>query len=696
MKRIRYLTLLVLLLGGSIGIAAQSSDFNPVSPGEPAPPGMSVSMLTLVADPTEGGTVSGAGWYEAGTLLTLRATNKTNYAFSHWTNEAGETLSTQSQFQYTKLSADETLTAHFRFSPGNPAEPTEIAQQIYYQLTVKAEEGGTASGGGKYLPGTRVYVSASVNTGYVFDGWYDTSGERLATTTGYYYTTTTTAETLTARFRFDPSAPSEPPTPVITKTYKVTVTAGDGGTVNTGGTTLAEGQTVTLTATANTGYVFQGWYVGGTRYSTARSFTYTMQAADIAFEARFVFNPTAPGDPSMPTTKKYAFYLLNRIARPGTTVDFPVYLTSLDSVANLSFQLTFDPTLRPDLTSVTLSQEARGYEMSVGALDDTTYVFSFTGSKRGGGDMPLLTFNIGIPEGVATARGYPVKINQVAVTDLEGTVSTASTRNGRVSVYKLGDTNGDDHVDLMDKMNLTGTLLGSTPEIFIEEMADIDGNGLIDAADATALLELCKASGAVAAEPTDADSIYIESMKAEARSMTLRIAMKNPSADVWACAFDILLPEGMEFDTSNAPFVQNHTAGRFPKVGNAYTHSVSYDSEHQEGRWWRVIIDTDEEERIKGYRGSILTAYVKTARSLATGNYPIRIKNALMVVDGTHGLQASETVYMVEVKDGTVGIRKAESLTDGQGECYDLAGRRWLNPQTGKGICIVGRKKIVR
>ena len=695
MKRIRYLTLLVLLLGGSIGIAAQNSDFNPVSPDEPAPPGGLIRMLTLVAEPSDGGSVNGAGWYETGSKLTLRATNNTNYAFSHWTNEKGETLSAQSQFLYTKLSGNETLTAHFRFSPGNPAEPDEIALQLYYLLTLQATDGGTVSGGGKYQPGTSVYLSASASTGYTFAGWYDEAGQQLSTETGYYYTTGIGTTTLTACFRFDPSAPDEPVTPA--PTHRVTATATDGGAVNVSANKVAEGANVYLQATPNASYVFTGWYANGKLYSSESYLTYTMGTSDIAFEARFVFNPTAPGDPSMPSTKKYAFYLLNRIARPGTTVDFPVYLTSLDSVANLSFQLTFDPALRPDMTSAALSKEAKGYNMDITALDDTTYVFTFAGSKRGGGDMPLLTLNIAVPEGIATARGYQVKINQVAVTDLEGTVTTASTRNGRVSVYKLGDTNGDDRVDLMDKMNLTATLLGETPEVFIEEMADINGDGLIDNSDATALLEMCKVSGDTPAEPTDADSIYIESLRVEAGVTALRIAMRNPSADIWACAFDILLPQGMAFDTAHTPFALDYTAGRFPKVGNAYTHSVAYDSEHQEGSWWRVIIDTDKEERIRNAKGSILTAYAKMTKSMATGNYPIRIKNVLMVVDGTHSLRPAESVYMVEVKDGTVGIQDVASQRNQRGECYDLAGRRWDSRSLNrKGVYIVDGKKVVR
>lgn len=490
MKPIRFLSLLMLLLC-TINTRGQD-DFNPASPAEPGPPGESVPMLSLVADPAAGGTVSGAGWYEAGTSVTVRAYNKADFSFSHWTNRAGETVSTESQFRYTMPGNDETLTAHFDFNPGNPAEPSEISMSIYYRLTVMAEEGGTASGGGKYLPGSRVYVSASVNTGFTFDGWYNAAGEKLASTMGYYHTTTDAEETLTARFTFDPSSPSEPVTPVFVPKHTVQATATEGGTVNVGTTTLAEGKTITLTATPNTGYVFDGWYVGDELYTAERSFTYTMGQADILFEARFTFDPSSPAEPSMPTTHKYAFFLPNVIGKPGQTVQFPVYLTSLDDLGDMSFQLTFSDILQPDLGSMAMSEKAQGYQVAYEALNDTVYAFTLSGGTVADGNTLICMLNVLIPADAQTGMGYPVKINQVAVTETSGKVVTASTRNGRISVYKLGDTNGDDEVNVTDVMNLVYHVLEKKTEVFIEEVSDINGDSDFNVTDVMGIVEIIK------------------------------------------------------------------------------------------------------------------------------------------------------------------------------------------------------------
>ena len=490
MRRIRYLTLLVLLLGSISTWAQNDGTFNPPSPEEPGPAGGNVPMLSLVASPADGGTVSGAGWYDAGTNVTLRAYNKTNFAFDHWENADGETVSTQSQFVYTKLAGDETLTAVFRFSPGSPAEPEEIAQSVYHKLTLVAEQGGSVSGGGKYLAGTRVYLSASVNTGFEFIGWYDAAGELVSSSSGFYYTTTIEDVTLTARFRFNPGNPSDPTTPVFIKKHEVKVIAEDGGTVNTGGASLAEGATIYLTATANTGYEFVGWYVNDKLFNSSRTFTYTMGTEDITFVARFVFNPSSPSEPSKPTTKKYAFYLMNMVTKPGSVVRYPIYLTSLDALTDISFQLTFPAELTPDLNSIEMSKDAKGYKVTYDDLGEKVYAFTLTGGTVPDGNIPLMVLNIPVPEDVKTAQGYQIKINQVSVTESNGTTLTASTRNGRISVYKMGDSNGDDVVNILDKINLVTHILGGQTEVFIEEVSNVNSDENLNIMDAIGIVEI--------------------------------------------------------------------------------------------------------------------------------------------------------------------------------------------------------------
>ena len=85
--------------------------------------------------------------------------------------------------------------------------------------------------------------------------------------------------------------------------YTVTATADQtaGGTV-TGGGTYSAGQTATLNATANSGYIFSGWYNGSTKVSSNKSYTFTV-TENVTLTAKFyplsmTYKVTATANPA--------------------------------------------------------------------------------------------------------------------------------------------------------------------------------------------------------------------------------------------------------------------------------------------------------------------------------------------------------------------------------------------------------------
>ena len=485
-NRIRYLAIMLLVaLYGGMGLKAQ--DFNPNNPPEPGQP---PTKLTLYVVPAEGGTVSGAGKYTPSSTANVRATAKSGFVFLNWTDANGNVVSTNASYSFNKGQNDETLTANFGYSPSNPAEPTEIAKNVYYYLKLVAEEGGSVSGGGRYLPDRSVRISASCNTGFTFAGWYTQSGTLLSTSASYNYTTTTANTQLTARFNYDPNNPGEPSQPNLRPKHYVTATATEGGTVNIGSKRLMEGETVTLSATKNTGYDFTGWYLNGTLYTANYTFTYTMGTADANFEARFKFNPSSPSEPAMPTAKQYAFYLLNKIGKPGDTIEYPLYLTALTQAGDMTFQLTFPQEMPPQGNTVMLSNKADGYDLAFTATTDTTYTVNLTGGQTPAGNTVLLSFTIKIPDNFPTGESRQVKINQVSVADANGDTFAASTRNGRVSVFKRGDTNGDNVVNSSDVLNMVTRVLDQKTEIFIEEVSDMNDDHSFNSADVLGVVQI--------------------------------------------------------------------------------------------------------------------------------------------------------------------------------------------------------------
>lgn len=144
----------------------------------------------------------------------------------------------------------------------------------YVMVSVSAQTGGSALGGGKYIKRRPVTVTASVNSGYTFGGWYS-GGVRVSGDLVYTFTAVGDIA-LEARF-----------IAMVT----VTVTAQSGGTVS-GGKTVEKGQQVTITAATNSGYKFDGWYDGNEKVSGSNPYTFT-PASDVTLTARFEFYSVA-------------------------------------------------------------------------------------------------------------------------------------------------------------------------------------------------------------------------------------------------------------------------------------------------------------------------------------------------------------------------------------------------------------------
>lgn len=482
----------MLLLVGSTGSWAQDDTFNPADPPEPGQPPM---KLEVTVSPSEAGSVSGVGRYAEGTQVSLRAYVNTGFRFVSWTNAAGDVLSTSSSYTHTKGPGHEQLTANYVFDPSNPAEPDDPANIMYYQLQVNATEGGSAYGGGRYLAGKSITLRASSESQFDFVGWYDdATGEQLSTKASFSYTTTAKHRSITASFQFNPDNPAEPPVSIVRRT--VTATATEGGTVNFSSKRELPGNTISIYANTNSGYDFDGWYLNGELYTRLSSFSYTVTDSYYQnFEARFTFNPDSPSEPGMPTTTKHAIYLMNKVTKPGSTVKYPIYLSNVRTLKDMNFQLEFPEELTPDFNSVEMSVKATGYSISYTQQDSKNYIFTLTGGTVPAGNAALLVFTIHVADNIITALDYPVKINLVEVTEEDETVTTASTRNGRLSVYKNGDANGDDVVSIIDAVSVVDCILGNRPDDFIEEVANTNDDEGISIIDAVGVVDIILGDG---------------------------------------------------------------------------------------------------------------------------------------------------------------------------------------------------------
>lgn len=201
--------------------------------------------ITVVAEPTNAGTVSGAGEYQYGERVTISATPNEGYEFKQWND--GVTANPR----VIRVEADETYTAIFE----------DIVKRV--DVVSEPTNGGTVTGSGFYPKGTEITITASPKSGYKFLRWSDGNTESSRTIT------VEDNITFTAIF----TTASETPDKTFVKTM-VIVSPEGGGTVeginwagghyNPNDYEVESGTEVTLLATPNDDYNFKQWNDGVT------------------------------------------------------------------------------------------------------------------------------------------------------------------------------------------------------------------------------------------------------------------------------------------------------------------------------------------------------------------------------------------------------------------------------------------------
>ena len=131
--------------------------------------------ISASANPTAGGTVTGAGQYYESTECTLTATANEGYTFVKWTKN-GAQVSTDATISFT-VSGNASYVAVF--SLNNYA----IAAAAY------PTAGGSVSGAGNYNHFTTATLTATANEGYTFVNW-TLDGVEVSTNATYTFTVT--------------------------------------------------------------------------------------------------------------------------------------------------------------------------------------------------------------------------------------------------------------------------------------------------------------------------------------------------------------------------------------------------------------------------------------------------------------------------------------------------------------------------
>lgn len=213
--------------------------------------------ISVSANPSNGGTVTGGGTYQQGQSCNVTAASNIGYTFTNWT-ENGNVVSTQASYTFT-VTSNRTLVANF------------TQQQFTINVTANPTNSGTVTGGGTYIYGQSCSVTATPNPNFNFINWTE-NGNPVSIQLSYTFTVTSNRN-LVANF--------------TTQNYIINANAypTDGGTISGAGG-YDYGQTCTLTATPATGYEFINWIKDGSQVSTETSYSFTVTESAL-YEAHF-------------------------------------------------------------------------------------------------------------------------------------------------------------------------------------------------------------------------------------------------------------------------------------------------------------------------------------------------------------------------------------------------------------------------
>lgn len=287
--------------------------------------------LSKAVSPSGGGSVtlgSTSGYY--GSVINISASATTGYAFSSWSTTGG-TLG-------NKNSASTTITM-----PNGNATVTANFTHVTRTLSKASNptDGGTVTLGatsGYY--GSVINISASANTGYSFKNWTTTGGTLgNANSSSTTITLPNANATVTANF-----------THIVRYLYSVADPV-EGGTVTLGASSGYYNSVINITATADPGYIFNGWTTTGGTIANANSAvtTITMPNSDATVTASFLHvvhslssaaNPAEGGTVTLEADTGYYDSVINISASTATGYAFNRWTTSGGTLGNADAMAT--------------------------------------------------------------------------------------------------------------------------------------------------------------------------------------------------------------------------------------------------------------------------------------------------------------------------------------------------------------------
>nr|WP_129734056.1 metallophosphoesterase [Parabacteroides goldsteinii] len=213
------------------------------------------------------------------TKITVTAKAREGFIFEKWTDSQGNLLSTENPHTFS-LTGDTAFYAKFK--------KVEIPQPVYYDFVLipPTEIAGSVSsqpGPGRLEKQTKISVTATPNSGFVFEKWVNGNNMTLSTQNPYRFSLTGDM-IIYAVFR-----ENQNPGPVYYDFAVIPPTETVGSVVSEPRAgRLTEQTTITVTAIPEDGFVFEKWTNGLNRFlSTQNPYTFNLDETNTVVYANF-------------------------------------------------------------------------------------------------------------------------------------------------------------------------------------------------------------------------------------------------------------------------------------------------------------------------------------------------------------------------------------------------------------------------
>lgn len=258
-----------------------------------------------------------------------------------------------------------------------------------------------------------------------------------------------------AQNSFNPTNPADPQVPVFY--YPLTVTCDPVGAAQTSGKgNYAPGSSVTVSTSANAGYIFNHWELNGVPYeATNMSFSYTTVAGKMDFVAVYDFVPNAPSEPTL--NVKSRLFLASE----------PTGVCTFNRTSGAFVEA--DDYVSVDVVGVDQLYEFTGWYLNGVKLTDNQ------------------AFNhlMGFHDETLVAHFQELPFNPVSPSDPQ----TAEGQSD-IQTHAKGDANEDGSIDVADAVAVINVYLTGDSSTVNVVLADADGDGVIDIADAVYIINL--------------------------------------------------------------------------------------------------------------------------------------------------------------------------------------------------------------